>query len=291
MLPRDPACAERRRFDGGFMGKFLLFLFGLVGAVSGLGAHAEPSVTCRIGDKTEIYAAGQLLPHAVEVEVPHDPSYGRTMRYRAVPLWDLIGPQGMKAADTLEVKSLDGFVAQIPGALVLNRDNAKPIPMLAVEDPDRHWPNLPDGEHGAGPFRLIWIGPGVKDIVVDQWPYEIGSMAEQPPPEQRWPQLAVDARLPPNDPVRRGLQKFVATCGACHTLAGGGAATLGPDLNRPMSPTEYFGAAMLKKYIRNPAALRDWADRKMPAFPPDALSDGDIDLIIQYLAYKARTRR
>jgi len=270
---------------------FSLILLGLVSAVSALAAQAEPSVTSHIGDKTDTYTAAQLLEHAVAVEVALDPAYGRAMRYRAVPLWDLIGPQGMKPGDALEVKALDGFVAQIPGALVLGRDKAKAIPMLAVEDPAERWPNLPESQQNAGPFHLIWVGKGVKAIVADQWPYQIAAMAEEEPPEQRWPQLSVDARLPPNHPLRLGLQKFVATCGACHMLAGGGAAAVGPDLNKPMSPTEYFGAGMLQKYIRDPTALRDWPDRKMPAFPKDQLSDADLDLIIQYLGYKAKTRR
>ena len=57
-----------------------------------------------------------------------------------------------------------------------------------------------------------------------------------------------------------------------------------------MSPTEYFQGRALKEYIRDPASVRDWPDRKMPAFDPAILSDVDIDLIVSYLQHKAETR-
>jgi len=37
--------------------------------------------------------------------------------------------------------------------------------------------------------------------------------------------------------------------------------------------------------------VRDWPDRKMPAFDPASLSDAEIDLIVSYLQHKAETRR
>jgi hypothetical protein len=58
-----------------------------------------------------------------------------------------------------------------------------------------------------------------------------------------------------------------------------------------MSPTEYFTASALKRYIRDPSSVRDWPDRKMPAFDPASLSDAEIDLIVSYLQHKAETRR
>ena len=40
-----------------------------------------------------------------------------------------------------------------------------------------------------------------------------------------------------------------------------------------MNPVDYFQPAALRRYIRNPASVRDWPGRSMPAFPPDQLSD------------------
>jgi mono/diheme cytochrome c family protein len=46
----------------------------------------------------------------------------------------------------------------------------------------------------------------------------------------------------------------------------------------------------LRRYIRNPASVRDWPGRTMPAFAPNQLSDREIDLIVAYLAYMARRK-
>jgi mono/diheme cytochrome c family protein len=253
---------------------------------------AEPVLKLAVGGRTLTFTAAQLLarPDVADVKVLRDPAYGRPMTYRAVPLAALILPLGMKQDDTLEAVALDGFVAQLPGSMVLNQDPLAAVAMVAVEDPARRWPNLPGKQQSAGPFSVVWAGATAGTVQVEQWPYQIAAMNEVEPPEKRWPQLALDPSVPANDPLRLGLQKFVATCGACHQLAGGGAANVGPDLNRPMSPTEYFAPGILRRYIRDPASIRDWPARQMPGFTSDALSDDDLDQIILYLSYKAQHR-
>jgi mono/diheme cytochrome c family protein len=66
-----------------------------------------------------------------------------------------------------------------------------------------------------------------------------------------------------------------------------GSATVGPDLNLPMNPTEYFQPAALKRYIREPRSVRRWGGMRMEDFGPDAMSDREIDLVIDYLRYMA----
>lgn len=191
---------------------------------------AEPTLVLSVGGKSVSYRADQLLqrPDALDVKIARDPSYRRPMTYRAVPLAALLRPLGMNAASDLEVRATDGFVAQLPGALVVNDDRSKAVAALAVDDPAKPWPALPGKKVSAGPFYLVWTGADVKSILVEQWPYQIAAMAETEPVERRWPQLAVDPSLPPNDPLRRGMAKFVAMCGVCHKLAGAGGAEVGP---------------------------------------------------------------
>jgi hypothetical protein len=50
-------------------------------------------------------------------------------------------------------------------------------------------------------------------------------------------------------------------------------------------------AGILRRYIRDPASVRDWPARQMPGFTSDALSEDDLDQIILYLSYKARNRK
>jgi mono/diheme cytochrome c family protein len=76
-------------------------------------------------------------------------------------------------------------------------------------------------------------------------------------------------------------------CLPCHKLNGAGASDVGPDLNLPQNPTEYLAPQGLHDLIRNPRAVRTWPALAMPSFPPDHLSDREIELIIAYLKHMA----
>lgn len=235
------------------------------------------------------YDGAALTGHAQarEIDVPRDAAYHRPMRWRAVPLAVVVQGLGLTSADTLEVVATDGFVAQLPGALALRTGAGQP--WLAVEPPGAPWPALPGKAAGPGPFYIVWpVATGVSD---EQWPYAVARMAVREPPQRRWPQIDVAARLPADDPARRGLSVFVAQCLACHTLNGGGAATMGPDLNQPMSPVDYFQPAALRRLIRDPASVRHWPGRSMPAFGPQQLDERALDDLIAYLRHMAQGRR
>jgi mono/diheme cytochrome c family protein len=89
------------------------------------------------------------------------------------------------------------------------------------------------------------------------------------------------------DPIRAGQALFFVQCLTCHKLNGAGAANVGPDLNVPRNPTENFTSQGLHDLIRNPRAVRTWPGQGMPGFPPDYLSDREIDLVIAYLKHMA----
>ncbi len=70
-------------------------------------------------------------------------------------------------------------------------------------------------------------------------------------------------------------------------MKGAGAADMGPDLGRPMSPTQYMTPEGLRALIRNPKAVRTWPQQQMPGFDATKLPDADLDALIAYLAYMA----
>lgn len=255
-------------------------------------AAAQPLLTLAIGGKTRSFSQAALLarPDAAEIRVPHDVAYGTSSTYRAVPLADLLDAAAVPADSALEARATDGFAAQLPMDLVRNRDPAAAVAWLAVEDPAHPWPKLPGKPVGAGPFYLVWVGSAAASVRSEQWPYQIAQLAAQPSPSARWPALAVDPALPATDPVREGQRLFITQCLACHRFNHAGSASAGPDLDVPMNPVEYFQPAALHRYIRNPASVRDWPGRAMPAFSRDQLSDREIDLIVGYLAYMARRK-
>jgi cytochrome c1 len=65
---------------------------------------------------------------------------------------------------------------------------------------------------------------------------------------------------------------------------------MGPDLNVPMNPVEYFQPSALRRYLRDPASVRTWPEQKMPGFGPERLSDADLDAVIAYLVHMAERR-
>ncbi|MCM2492731.1 cytochrome c [Burkholderia glumae] len=269
----------------------LLSLWLLLGTLAH-GTPAQPAITIASHGKLLTFTAQTLLARAdaADIHVTRDVSYGKPMTYRAVPLADLIDGASLPPDGVIETRATDGFAAQLPMDLVRNRDPARAVAYLAVEDPARPWPKLPGKPVSAGPFYLVWVGAQAASVRGEQWPYQVARFTIERAPVARWPALAVDSALPATDPVRAGQRLFITQCLACHRFNGAGSSNTGPDLGKPANPVDYFQPGALHRYIRNPASLRDWPGRAMPAFSPDQLSDREIDLIIGYLAYMAHRR-
>ncbi len=207
-------------------------LCALLWAICAIGhaLAAEPAVDLATAGKTVSFTRAALLARAdaADIEVARDVSYGKPMRYRAVPLADLLAGTTLPAGEVLETRAADGFAAQLPMDLVLNRDPSRAVAWLAIEEPARPWPKLPGKAVGAGPFYLVWVGRQAVSVRSEQWPYQVTHLALQPSPAARWPALAVDAALPATDPVRAGQTLFITQCLACHRLNGAGSSNTGP---------------------------------------------------------------
>jgi mono/diheme cytochrome c family protein len=257
--------------------------------LSSFAQAAEPSVTVTVGGETREFTRDQLLarPDATTIDVAKDITYRVPMTYRAVPVASLLAGLTLAADSVIEAVALDGFVAQLPLDLVLNTDPGKAVAWLAIEPVDHPWPKIPGKDTSAGPFYIVWTGAEAASIRSEQWPFQMAKLVSQPSPAARWPALAVDAGLPATDPIRAGQAVFVTQCLPCHKLNGAGAAEVGPDLNQPMNPTEYFTPEGLHDLIRDPKSVRTWPAQAMPPFPPDYLSDREINLVIAYLKHMA----
>lgn len=230
-------------------------------------------------------------PDATTVTVTGDPSYGAAApAFRAIPLTRVMAGLPVEGADILKATALDGFVAQLPAARVLSEDPAGPVAYLAVEDPAQPWPKFKDKDYGAGPFYLVWRNAEKGRIGPEFWPYQTIRLELTESVAKRYPKILVSESLAADHPARRGQALFVDNCFTCHKMNGAGEATVGPDLNLPMNPTEYFQPAVLPRYIRDPASVRVWDDQKMPPVSPDILKDSDIADIVAYLGHMAGRR-
>jgi hypothetical protein len=115
------------------------------------------------------------------------------MTYRAVPLLTLLGDVSDGRFDTLEARATDGFIAQIPLALVTQAAGGGATAWLAIEDPAHRWDPLPKRTESAGPFYLVWENPERSNIRSEQWPHWLVSLSLVESPVHRWPQLELPA--------------------------------------------------------------------------------------------------
>ena len=220
---------------------------------------------------------------AATLPIPADVAYGRPMTFRAVPLLALMGAAADPAFDTIEARASDGFVSQLPRALIGKGASGGSVAWIAVEEPSTPWPSLRDKPASAGPFYLVWEHPERSGVGSEQWPYQITALTGVELPAHRWPQMAVDASVPVDAPARHGQEVFTVQCMPCHRMKGAGESEVGPDLGSPMNPTQYFTADGLRRLIRNPKSVRTWPQQMMPAFDAEKLPDADLDAVIAYL--------
>ncbi|WP_419898509.1 cytochrome c [Roseomonas sp. USHLN139] len=256
-------------------------LLGLL--LAALPARAAELVLSLAGQEQRLDTASLLArPDVAQITIPADVSYQAARRYRAVPLRALLG--AMEGVETVEAQASDGFASQLPAGLL----RAGPAePWIAVEDPAAPWPALPGKAASAGPFYLVWLNPAAGDVRPEQWPYMLARLTAVEPPLRRWPQLAVAAGLPATDPARHGAEIYVTQCLTCHRMKGAGAGEMGPDLGAPMPALAYLTEAGLRALIRDPAAVRTWPGRQMPAFDEAALPPAELEALVAYLRHQA----
>lgn len=244
--------------------------------------------TSRTVSRTELLAD----PRLQNVTIAYDPVYRRAMTYRAIAVSEFLKGTRIGDDDYVQARADDNFSISIPADLLVNTAPSGVQAFLAVEDPAMPWPAIPGTTKGsAGPFYIVWRGGTRTEISSEYWAYHLAALTITDSPFKRWPGLAVAADVPATDPIRRGLDRFVAVCMACHRFNGEGEGEQGPDLARPMNPVDYFQPAALRKYLRNPSSVRTWPEQKMPAFDEANLSDADLDAIIAWLTYRTRQRR
>ncbi|MCY1450658.1 hypothetical protein D9M71_674840 [compost metagenome] len=179
----------------------------------------------------------------------------------------------------------DGFAAELPAAALLDAPGSRA--WLAVEDPAAPWPPLGKAGRSAGPFYLVWTHPAAEQIGPEQWPFRMVRLRVLAPVAERFPALRPDPGLAADDPVNLGFAQFQKHCLACHRLNRQGDAAFGPDLNVPYNPTEYLRSDLLRRYIRDPQALRHWPQARMPGFSESALSEAQLDHLLAYLRHMA----
>jgi mono/diheme cytochrome c family protein len=249
---------------------------------------AEPGLTVRSGGISKTFSFKELSKKKLKkIAVDDDPAYpGKKMMYWGFPAADLF--EGMKVADdnVIVFQCLDGFSAPMNKERLLNRSDKASRAYIAIERAVDKWPQVkPDKPGTAGPYYLVWVDPKKSNVGPEEWPYQLAGFEVKSSLEDAFPLIAPSRSA--SGSVMEGFKLFTKNCFACHTLNGQGTSNLGPDLNIPSNPVEYFEPNFLRKLIRNPQLVRKWPKGIMIGFTPQQLSDPDIEKIVLYLGHMA----
>lgn len=255
-------------------------------------AHS-PKLVISAPEQTIVYRSAELLkrPDVEIITIQDQAAYPRQqMTFTAIKMAALL--EGVDAPDdaTVEFIALDGFASSIPLGKLRNTSSEHSIAYLAIEDPQDPWPLQRLGQATAGPFYLFWVNPGLSNIGREEWPYRINKIRVRGALESLYPEIVPAASLPSNSPAVHGYQIFVKNCLPCHTINLSGPSKVGPDLNYPMSPTEYFREDLLRKFIRDSQSVRANPNTSMGPFPEEILSETELDHLIAYLEHMASRR-
>ena len=171
----------------------------------------------------------------------------------------------LPSTDTVKIKIIakDKFFIFVSKKEIKDCHDSSIIPYLVVQNKEHFWPKIDGNHEEVGVFSLVWMGKNSSKISKEKWVRNIASIEVQSKPQQR------DIIILPknaNDREKQGFKIFEDNCSSCHSLNLVGQLEIGPDLNYPMNPLEYFSDKMFKKFIRNPQAVRYFKNAKMEGF-------------------------
>jgi mono/diheme cytochrome c family protein len=267
--------------------RWILTAFALV-SLQAFAADATLEIVA--GEERLSFTTSQLLARQdlKTVNVTDSEYRLHVTRFKAIALADLFKGLTIPEFAAIQCNATDGFSANLDKRRLLSADPKASKPFLAIEDPAHPWPLLPGKANSAGPFYLVWTNPRASDIGPEEWPYQIASFHVLTDPASVFPKIYPAADAPPA--VQNGLRSFQKNCFACHAMNGNGAGTIGPDLNLPMNPTDYFEPAALRALIRNPATVRTWPRREMRGYSAAEISDAELADLLAYLQYMSTHR-
>lgn len=201
--------------------------------------------------------------------------------YPVNPVFDHIFGEDWERAEEVVFTCRDGYQPSIPVAKFLTYDayfasaNADDSPFILNNMLQNH--EIVE----LGPVYLIWdnlkspllLNEGASDMPYQITEIKLTSFAAH------FPGLFPSAHTSPE--VQEGFLYFRKYCIACHSINGRGG-NKAPELNRPVSVTEYIKPEYLKRWISDPASIR--YNTTMPALAMKIPKrDKIIENIIAYL--------
>jgi cytochrome c2 len=271
-----------------------LSVVALASASTEAAKTSSPKLVITVADRQIVYTSRELLqrPDVETLTIADESAYPRQqMTFRAIKMASLLESVKVPGDSTVEFIAVDGFASAIRIAQLRQTGADQSVAYLAIEDPGNKWPQQRFDQNSAGPFYLFWVRPRLSNISREQWPYRIDRVQVRGKLEELYPRIVPAASLPRNSAAVKGYSVFVDNCLPCHTVNESGPSKMGPDLNYPMSPTEYFRDGILRKFIRDPQSVRKNPNTSMGRFPEQIISNEELDQLIAYLEHMAALKR
>jgi len=227
---------------------------------------------------------GKLGRERVTVLDPHENRDVVFEGVSATKLFDAVFGPAWRGADDVVATCRDGFHPSIPVKVFLEHDAY--VAFARPDSADFSIQETATKRANVGPYYIVWKKTDRPDPPEPEWPFEVTGL------EVTDFATRFAAVIPPagsTELARDGFDRFRTFCLPCHTLNGVGGAS-GPELNYPVSVTEYFSEPMLRTWIGDPQRVR-WRAKMPPPLPPGDDQAHSIDAIVAYLKVMAGAKR
>jgi mono/diheme cytochrome c family protein len=259
----------------------LYFLFGMASAKDN-----APTLNIIAPNKALIFSQKELrsYPALTQITINNDRAYpNKTLHHHAIPLCKLLASFNVGESDIVELIAQDNFHVYVPSAKIMDCSKNASMAMLAIE-PESKWQVI-NNHTGttAGPFEVIWLHPERSYISNEYWAWSVVAIKISPKLDYK------NVLAPPktkNPSLTKGYNLYISHCEGCHTLNHEGKSLIGPDLNCPKNPWDYYPKiSILKKFIREPKSVRTLPKGRMSGSDVESLSENDLNDLIKFFAY------
>lgn len=155
------------------------------------------------------------------------------------------------------------------------------IPYLALQEHKNNWPEMKRSHEEVGAFSLVWLGSSSGKISKEKWIRNISKLEIVTEKDETQSIKLPNIKL--NKDQENGFNVFRENCAGCHSLNLNGQLNIGPDLNYPMNPLEYFTVATFKKFVRNPENIRYFKNSKMEGFDVSDISEEELENLVTFM--------